>query len=121
MQSHWTYHQGVRIFLADLSNYGANATAVEAETQYIVQILNAEPDNSVLSLTNVSGTFANEDILRALSALLPVTNKKVRRRAVTGVSGFRRHFLEAFAAIVGNAKFFAFDTAEEAYEWLVKP
>ncbi|MDX9991638.1 MAG: hypothetical protein RBS68_06255 [Anaerolineales bacterium] len=121
MQSHWVYHHGVRIFLADFSHYGANAAAVQAETQYIIQILNGEPDHSVLSLTNMEATFANEDILRALSELLPVTNKKVRRRAVTGVSGFRRHFLDAFAATVGNAKFSAFDSDEEAYQWLATP
>jgi hypothetical protein len=121
MKSHWVYYNSVRIFLADFSNYGANGAGVKAETQYIIQLLNNEPNNSVLSLTNVDGTFANEDILRSLSELLPISNKKVKRRAVTGVTGFRRHFLDAFLAVVGNVKFSAFDTVEEAYEWLSKP
>jgi hypothetical protein len=121
MKSHWIYYKGVRVFLADFSNYGANGAGVKAETAFVAELLKNEPDHSVLSLTNVEGTFANEDIIRALAELLPITNKKVRRRAVVGVSGFRRHFLDAMAAVIGNIKFSVFDTMEEAYEWLAKP
>lgn len=121
MKSHWVYYNGVRIFLADFSNYGANGAGVKAETQYIIELLKNEPDNSVLSLTDVDGTYANEDILRALAELLPASNKKIKRRAVVGVTGFRRHFLDAFVAVVGNIKFSVFDTGEEAYTWLSKP
>lgn len=121
MKSHWVYYKGIRIFLADFSNYGANGAGVKAETQYIIELLKNEPDHSVLSLSNVEGTFANEDILRALSELVPVSNKKVKRRAVIGVTGFRRHFLDAFSAIIGPVKFSVFDKIEDAYEFLVKP
>jgi hypothetical protein len=120
MKSHWVYYNGVRIFLADFSNYGANGAGVRAETQYIIELLKNEPDNSVLSLTDVGGTYANEDILHALADLLPTSNKKIKRRAVTGVTGFRRHFLDAFMAVVGSAKFSVFDSGEEAYNWLSK-
>ena len=120
MKSHWVYYNSVRIFLADFSQYGANGAGVRAETQYIIEILKNEPDHSVLSLTNVEGTFANEDILRSLAELLTISNKKIKKRAVTGVTGFRRHFLDAFAAAVGNVKFSVFDTPEEAYAWLSK-
>lgn len=118
MKSHWIYYQGIRIFLADFSEYGSNGPGVRTEAQYIIEMLKVEPDNSVLSVTYVEGTFANEDILRALADLLPISNKKVKKRAIVGVSGFRRHFLDAFLAAVGNIKFLAFDTLEDAYNWL---
>jgi hypothetical protein len=119
MKSHWIYYQDIRIFLADFSNYGSNGPSVKAETQYIIEMLKNEPGHSVLSVTYVEGTFANEDILRALTDLLPISNAKIKRRAVVGVAGFRRHFLDAFASLVGNVKFSAFDTLEQAYAWLV--
>lgn len=121
MKAHWIYHNSVRIFMADFSHYGSDGAGVKAETEYIIELLKVEKDNSVLSLTNVEGTFANEDIMRALAELLPISNKKVKRRAVVGVTGFRRHFLDAFAAVVGNVKFSAFDTVEEALTWLSRP
>lgn len=121
MKSHWIYHNGTRIFIADFSNYGANGAGVKSETAYIIELLKSEPDHSVLSLTSVENTFANEDIIRALSELLPISNKKIKRRAVIGVTGFRRHFLDAFAAVIGNVKFSVFDSFDEACEWLVKP
>jgi hypothetical protein len=120
MKSHWIYHNSVRIFIADFSGYGSNGAGVKAEAEYVVQLLRSEPDKSVLSLSTVEGTFANEDILRALTELLPISNKKIKRRAVIGVTGFRRHFLDAFAAVVGNVKFSVFDTTEEALDWLSK-
>jgi hypothetical protein len=121
MKSHWIFYKGVRIFLADFSNYVSDGAGIKAETQHIIGLLKNEPDHSVLSLSTVDGTFANEDILQALTELVPISNKKVKRRAVIGVSGFRRHFLDAFAAVIGNVKFSVFDTHEEACDWLVKP
>jgi hypothetical protein len=121
MKSRWIYHNSVKIFLADFSNYADDGNGVKAETRYIISLLSNEPDQSVLSLTTVEGTFANEDIMRALSDLLPVSNKKVKRRAVIGVTGFRRHFLEALSALVGNVKFSVFDTQVQAMDWLIKP
>ena len=118
MKSRWAYHKGKRIFIADFSNYGSDAKAVKAETQYIASLLKNEPDHSVLSIASVDGTFANEDVLRALVELVPISNKYIKRRAVTGVTGFRRHFLDAFAKVVGDLKFSVFDTMEQAMDWL---
>jgi hypothetical protein len=50
---------------------------------------------------------------------VPITNKYVKRRAVVGVSGFRRHFLYAFAKVVGNINFSVFDSLPQALDWIV--
>jgi hypothetical protein len=120
MKSHWVEHQGKRVFIADFSNYRDDGAGIRAECQAIIAELEVEPAHSVLSISNVEGTFANEDIMKALANLVPITNKHVKRRAVVGVSGFRRHFLYAVAKVVGDINFTVFDTLPEALDWIVK-
>jgi hypothetical protein len=120
MQSHWVEHKGRRVFIADFSNFRDHGAGVMAECEAIKKTLEGEPPHSVLSLTNVEGTFANEDIIKALMELVPITNKRVKRRAVVGMTGFRRHFLYAFAKVVGEINFTVFDTLPEALDWIVK-
>jgi hypothetical protein len=119
MKSHWVTHNGTKVFISNFSNLGGDAAAVKAECDSIRAALENEPPRSVLAITNVEGTFANEDILRVLAELVPITNKYVKRRAVVGVSGFRRHFLYAFAKVVGNINFSVFDSLPQALDWIV--
>ncbi len=121
MKSYWMVHKGVRVFIVNLSSFGADAEGVKLECDAIAQVLKQEPDHSVLAVTNVSGTFANEDILRALVALVPLTNQFVKRRAIVGVGGFRQHFLYAFSHLVGEKHFLVCDSMPEALEKLTSP
>lgn len=120
MKSHWTVYKGLRVFIADFSNYGGDAVAVQAEADYIIQLLQQEPPASALSLTLVEGTFANEKTLRTLMSLVPVTNKYVKKRCVVGVRGFRKHLVAGFTRITGRAQFTILDTMEEAFDFLTK-
>jgi len=120
MKSHWVNHNGARVFIADFSNYGSDAAAVQAEADYIIQLLQVEPPASVLSIAYVEGTFANEQTMRTLTSLVPVTNKQVKARCVVGVRGFRKHLLAMFTRLTGRAQFKIFDTMEEALESLTK-
>ncbi len=120
MKSHWIEHKGKRVFIADFSHFLDDGAGVRAECQAIKNELEREPLHSVLALTTVEGTFANEDIIKALVELVPITNKRVRRRALVGVSGFRRHFVYALAKVVGDVNFTVFDTLPEALDWIVK-
>ena len=120
MKSHWIEHKGKRIFIADFSNYHDDGAGVHAECQAIIKELEAEPVRSVLSITNAEGTFANEDIMKAFVELVPITNKRVKRRALVGVAGFRRHFIYALAKVIGDINFTVFDTIPEALDWITK-
>jgi len=60
------------------------------------------------------------DIIGHLVDLVSVTNKYIKKRAVVGVSGYRRHLLYAFSKVVGDLKFSVFDTLDEALAWVVK-
>ncbi len=120
MKSRWVTHQGKPIFIADFSGYADDAAGVRAECNAIKEVLKKMPEHSVLAISYVEGTYANEDILRVLTELVPVTNRYVKRRAVVGVSGFRRHFLYAFAKVVGDVNFTVYENLEEALDWLAK-
>ena len=120
MQSHWIEHKGKRIFISDFSNFRDDGAGVRAECQAIKSELEAESPHSVLAITNAEGTFANEDIMKAFMELVPITNKKVKRRALVGVAGFRRHFIYALAKVIGDVNFTVFDTMPEALDWIVK-
>lgn len=120
MKSHWLTHQGSRVFIADFSHRGNNAAEIATECEAIKQELAGQPPHSILSVSYVEGTLANEDIIKHLVELVKVTNQYIKKRAVVGVSGYRRHLLYAFSKVVGELKFSVFDSLDEALDWLVK-
>jgi hypothetical protein len=120
MKSRWVEHKGKRVFIADFSNFHDDAAGVRAEYKAIISEFEIEPVHSVRAISNVEGTFANEDILKVLVEGVSITSKWVKRRAVVGMTGFRRHFLYAFAKVVGDINFTVFDTLPEALDWIVK-
>jgi len=120
MKSHWITYQDKRIFISDFSNLGYDAVAVGEECQAIKAALRDEQPKSVLAIVNVEETFVNDKIIGAFRQILPTTNKYVRRRAVIGLSGFRRHFIFLVTKFVGNVDFHAFDTLDEARNWIVR-
>ncbi len=120
MKSHWTLHKNKRVFISDFSNCGTDADAVRAEGEAIKTALQNEPAKSVLAIANLDGTFVNEGILQAFRQLIPVTNKYVKRRAIIGLSGFRRHFIFLVSKFVGDVNYSPFDTLDEALDWIVQ-
>jgi len=120
MRSYWIRRNGKRIFIADFSNLGSDAKAVYSETQAIQGILKLETPASVRSITYVEGTYGSPEVIQALADLLPVSNKYIRMRALVGVTGFRKHFLEAFTKLVSDVHFKQFDTLEQALDWLAE-
>jgi len=120
MKSHWMTYQDKRVFIADFSNYGSDATILRAECEAVKAELSREAPASVRSITNAEGTFSNAETMKAFAELLPYSNKYVFRRAVVGVGGFRKYFLEAFSNLTGKARFKAFDTIERALDWIIQ-
>jgi hypothetical protein len=120
MKSHWVEHKGKRIFIADFSNFRDDAAGVRTEAQAIISALELTPVRSVLAITNAEGTFANEDVMKAFAEIVPTTNKHVKRRAIVGMAGFRRHFIYALAKVIGDVNFTVFDTMSEALDWIIK-
>lgn len=119
MKSHWVDHKGKRVFITDFSRLGSDAESLQAEAAAVIGALKDEPPSSVLAITNVEHTIANENTMRVLRETLPHTNRYVRVRAVVGVHGFRKHLVAAFTRLTGRAEFIIFETMEEALDWIV--
>ena len=119
MKSHWITYQNNRIFIADFTNLGTNQHALDEEGKAIKVALEPELTKSVLAITNVDGTYINENMINTFRSILADTNRIVKRRAVVGLGGFRRHFVFLFSKFAGNADFVAFDSLDDACRWIV--
>ena len=119
MKSYWITHKGKRIFITDFSNCGTNADMLRKECDAVKTTLASEPAKSVCTVVNIDGTFVNEGILQAVRETIPVTNKYVKRRAIIGLSGFRKHFIFLVSKFVGDVNYTPFDTLNEALDWIV--
>jgi hypothetical protein len=120
MKSRWVHHNGRRILIADFSQFGGDAAGLQAEVNAIKEIFKLELPQSVSAITYVEGTFANPEILQVFAGLLPYTNKYVRKRALVGVAGFRKHFIETLASLMGEVQFKPFDTLDQALDWIAE-
>jgi hypothetical protein len=120
MKSHWITYQDKRIFVADFTNLGTSQNGLEEEGKAIKAALETEPIRSVLAITNVDGTYINENMINTFRQILADTNRIVKRRAVVGLGGFRRHFVFLFSKFAGSTDFVAFDTLDEACRWIVQ-
>ena len=120
MKSRWVEHKGKRVFIADFSNFGTNSAGLLAECSEILKELPNEPPNSVLVISDVSGTVATPGNLDVLKSILPVSNHFVKKRAVVGMAGARKDFLEFFIKLTGRASLNPFESMEEALDFLVK-
>ena len=120
MKSHWVFHKGKRVFITDFSNYGTNAKALREECDAVKAALANEPAKSVCTIVNIDGTFVNEGILQAVRETIPITNQYIRRRAIIGLSGFRRHFIFLVTKFVGDVNYSPFDSLNEALDWIVQ-
>ena len=118
MKSHWTHHNGKRILIADFSNFGGDAAALQAEVEGVKELLKQEIPSSVNAVTYVEGTFANPEVLQVLAGLLPYSNKYVKKRALVGVAGFRKYFIDNVANLMGNVHFKPFETLDRALDWI---
>jgi hypothetical protein len=120
VKSHWTEHQGKRVFIAEYSDFGMDSAALSQEAAEIIATLQQEPPNSALAISNVAGTTASMENIKILKGVFPHTNAHVRKRCAIGVTGVRWYFIEIFNELSGAAKLESFASLSEALDWIVK-
>lgn len=120
MKSHWIEHKGRRIFFADYSGFGTDSDALRQEVEDAVAVIAAEPEKSVLVLSDLTGTVESTTNMRIIRQVVPRANRAVVKRALLGFSGSRRILLTLFANVLGDTRVAAFDDKETALDWLVK-
>ena len=118
MKTKWITHKGKKILLADYSNFGMDTASAKAEMAAAVGLAAQEPPSSVLTLTDVRGTKGSPEMV----GLMQDTAKKIaphaRKRAVVGVTGVQRTFVDMINKFSGNKTFVLFDDLEKAKDWL---
>ena len=119
MKSHWIEYKGKRVFIAEYSNFGTDTNALFTESSEILQVITKEPPNSILIVSNLNGTVATPANLDVFRNTLPTSNHFIKKRAAIGITGLRRTFLDIINKLTGKNTYRAFDSLEEALDWLV--
>ncbi|HBX70066.1 MAG TPA: hypothetical protein DEH25_11995 [Chloroflexi bacterium] len=119
MKSKWVDHNGKKIWHIDLSGFGSNVHATQDELEAASQVTLQQPENSLLVLSDLSGTTISTQLLKIAQKSSADTNKYVKKTAVIGITGYRKYFIDAVSAFSGQ-KFSAFNTMEEALDWLAQ-
>ena len=120
MKSHWVEHKGKRVLIAEYSHFGSDSVALKQETDGSIELLQKEPYNSVLVISNMEGTSATLGNVQVLMDVLPISNHFVRKRCAVGASSMAWRFIESFNRIAGMAKLRPFRTLEEGLDWIVQ-
>lgn len=119
MKSTWIEYKGKKIFYQDFSKYFYNTAAVKAELTAVQEVVKAQPNDSVLVLTDMRDTNVGSDLLPAMNAASAATKAHVHKTAVLGVTGMKRKLADLLTALTGQQLKY-FDDVESAKHWLVE-
>ena len=119
MRSNWIEHKGKRIFYQDFSKHFYNSAAVKTELADVQKVVLAEPQNSVLVLSDMRDTNIGSDLLPAMNAASSATKSHVRKTAVLGVAGMKRKLADLLTALTGQPLKY-FDDIDSAKDWLIE-
>ena len=119
MRSNWIEHKGKKIFYQDFSKHFYNSAAVKAELAEVQKVVLAEPENSVLVLSDLRDTNIGSDLLPTMNAASTATKNHVRKTAVLGVTGMKRKLADLLTALTGQPLKY-FDDIESAKDWLAE-
>jgi hypothetical protein len=116
MRTTFTTHDGVRICVLDFSNVATEAEALlaidEAKT-----VIRKEPQASVYTLTDVTGSRVTSAIRNALHELTNANKPYVVAGAVVGVTALQGVILRGIVQVT-RRRLVAKNTRAEAMTWL---
>ncbi len=110
-------HKGVRIAFLDFAHVEAPPEALAA-IEEAARLVQAEPFRSVRTLTHVTGSRFNGEVLEAIKRLAVNNRPHVIAGAVVGLSGLQK---VVYTTVMRFAKrsIPAFDNLDAAKDWLV--
>ena len=117
MQSTWETHKGKKIFFAryghlTIEDYRAEIDAVEKE-------MLRQPRDSVLLLVDIAGLIITPEALNLAKNVALHSQPYVRKTALLGMTGARKAIVDIIVKFSGM-KVEAFETVEQAKDWLVQ-
>jgi hypothetical protein len=119
MRSTWIEHNGKKIFYQDFSKHFYNSSAVRAELEEVQKVVTAEPEDSVLVLSDFRDTSVGSDLLASMNAASTATKAYVHKTAVLGVTGMKRKLADLLTLLTGQPLRY-FDDIESAKNWLAE-
>ncbi len=119
MHSTWIEHKGKKIFYQDFSRHFYQSAAVKAELAEVQKVVTAQPQDSVLVLSDFRDTNVGNDLLSAMNAASAATKTYVHKTAVLGVTGMKRKLADILTALTGQQLKY-FDDMESAKNWLAE-
>ncbi len=112
----YIYHQGRQILFLDFTDCSVD------EALGIIQeagpIIREQHENSVLTLTDVTGARYNQEVTQAMKEFAKGNKPFVKAGAVVGLDGMKKIIYNVIAKVSGR-NLSTFDNIEEAKEWLV--
>jgi hypothetical protein len=110
-------HQDRQIFLVDLTNCSAEEVIkIVGEVQRRVT---AQPRNSVLTLTDLTGAQISRTAITRMKEVAVFDRPYVKRAALVDAQSLPKVFYEALKTF-SQREFHRFRTREEAMDWLVE-
>jgi hypothetical protein len=110
-------YKGKEIIYLDFSD--CNVGEIFQVIEMAEKIIRIQPLNSVLTLTNVSGTKYNREVIQAMKEFVNDNKPFVKAGAVVGIDGLKRVVYDAITRFSGR-NLPAFDDNEKAKDWLVE-
>ncbi len=112
------YHNNKKIYYTNWSNIISTEEALAAikETSDFILLQN---EYDILEIIDVSNSFASIESLTELKRIAKLTSKFSKKKAIIGISSAKKILLNSVNRIAGT-NIRAFDTVEEAKEWLTK-
>lgn len=116
MRTTFTTQKGVRICVLDFSSITSDTEALRAIDE-AKTIIGREPQGTVYTLTDVTGSRVTSTIRNALHELTKANKPYVVAGAVVGVTGIQSVILRGIVQITGR-RLVAKNSRAEAMEWL---
>src|SRR4030042_6835694 len=110
-------HAGRDILLLDFSNF--NADDFFEAIDFAKDVIASQPEKSLLTLTDVTGARFDKYVTMELKEFASHNHPYVKAAAVVGVKGLKEVILNTIM-LFSERKFHAFDSIEDAKEWLTK-
>jgi hypothetical protein len=112
-------HAGRKILLLDFSHIPDTQTALDAIAEARAMVARQAPDESLLTLTHVTGAHFDSGVLKAIRELAEHNRPYVRAAAVVGLSGLMKVVFNTMVHLTGR-NLRAFESLEAAKAYLVQ-
>ena len=114
---HLIQHRGKEILYLDFSN--CDVKEIFEVIEMAKKIIRVQQQNTVLTLSDVTGTHYNREVVQALKEFAHGNTPFVKAGAVIGIDGLKKILYDAVMKFTGRS-LPAFDDVEKAKDWLVE-